>query len=180
MWSYDGVVMGAPYKYPYHRGPHQRALHLRWIEDSLWQQVRAASKYRNQTMVKWVTDILKLYLAGGMSRFVGTCEICRRRAALSAPVKVKKKNPAQQIRDKIAEEAGLKTKTKPDGNDEAESKPCPFHQLRYHPGCKKPDGTHNHGPWWPLERCEREECRRPGNARLENLRRMLAESPGLS
>ena len=166
--------MGGVHRYT--RGPNQKALHLRWIDDELYQRIYKAAKYRNQTLTRWVSEVLKLYLDGGVSRYVGTCSVCQKRAALTAPVK-KGKTKAMMECDREA---------KSEATSEAARKPtCPHGGFTYHPGCSNPDGSHCHGPWWPAECCSNEECHRPrertpGNARLEKLRdKMLAESTGL-
>jgi len=128
------------------RQPHQRALHLRWLDDELYQRIYKAAKYRNQTLTHWVAEVLKLYLDGGVSRYVGTCSVCQKRAALSAPVKVRDK-----VR-KMEEEAQVREKMKTEEN----VRTC-RHALARHPGCMKADlSGHAHGPWWPRAECD--EC----------------------
>ena len=126
------------------------------------------AKYRNQSMLRWVTDVLKLYLAGGSSRFVGTCDVCKRRAALSAPVK---KAKAMMMEDEAQSQAEVKS----EASEEAPRK-C-RHALQRHPGCLKADFSgHAHGPWWPRSEGSDDACR-PSAVRLEELRRkMQAES----
>jgi hypothetical protein len=162
------VRVGSRSPHTYNRKPGQHALHLRWLDDDLFNAIRATAKYRNMRIVTFVSDILRLYLKGGQSHEVGVCEVCRRRAALSGPTKVQGKVKMKG-----------KGKTQNEGKTK-EAPTCRHGNLTYHPGCLKPDGTHNHGPCWPREKCEDEACRRAGNARLENLRnRMLSEQPRL-
>jgi len=153
------------------RRPNERALHLRYVDLELYQRIRAAARYRNQTLTKWVADVLKLYLDGAATRYSysGMCEVCKKRAVLSAPVKKGKTKMKPEAEGKMEGET-----------QEAEGKLC-RHALQRHPGCMKADFSgHAHGDWWPRSECEIPECRNPGNTRLEKLRdKMISETPRL-
>jgi hypothetical protein len=146
------------------RRPDQKALHLRYLPVELYEQILKAARYRNMSLTRWCADVLRHYLAVGSFREAGMCQICKRRVALSAPVKLPKGMTSEASRlargmtmmdAKGATTMEPKT-TKPEARQPAQPKTC-RHDLAYHPGCRKADGSHSHGSWWPRERCD--QCR---------------------
>jgi hypothetical protein len=46
---------GAHSPHPYGHKPNERALHLRWLPLEVYEQIRAAAKYRNQRLSRfWI------------------------------------------------------------------------------------------------------------------------------
>ena len=134
----------------YHRSPHERALHLRWVDADLIEKIHQAAKQHNRSTVDFVVGVLKRYLAGNSAdQPIALCPVCKRRA--SSPSPLAHAAPGHEV--------NVKQKEKPSAKPEAdvEATTC-RHRLQRHPSCLNSNGQHAHGDWWKREECNDPAC----------------------